>query len=102
MRDVKRELRKSYATQLLQQEPLHYPTLKTVLQVEEVLINAEKALSREAIKRVLGGKIMHQTLNLILHYLEDSGKIYIGKDGVIWIYNPSKKLEAAIEKGVEH
>ena len=92
----------SYATQLLQEEVLHYPTLKTVLQVEEVLINAQKAMSREAIKRVLGGKIMHQTLNLILHYLEDSGKIYIGEKGVVWIYNPSKKLSEAIRKGVEH
>ncbi|MBS3068465.1 hypothetical protein J4450_07190 [Candidatus Micrarchaeota archaeon] len=92
----------SYATQLLQEEVLHYPTLKTVLQVEEVLMNAQKALSREAIKRALGGKIMHQTLNLILHYLEDSGKIYISEKGVVWIYNQSKKLSQAIRKGVEH
>src|SRR3989338_2053851 len=93
---------KNYASKLLQREVLHFPTLKTVLQVEELLINAEQAMSREAIKRTLGGKIMHQTLNLVLHYLEDSGKIYIGEKGVVWIYNPSKKLEKTIRKGVEH
>ena len=92
----------NYATQMLEQDVLHYPTLKTVLQVEEILINAEKSLSREAIKRALGGKVMHQTLNLILHYLDDSGKIYIGDKGIIWIFNSSRKLDAAIRKGVEH
>lgn len=93
---------KNYASELLQQEVLHFPTLKTVLQVEDVLIRAEKAMSREAIKRIMGGKIMHQTLNIILHYLEDSGKVYIGEKGITWIYNPGKKLEKAIRKGVEH
>ncbi len=93
---------KGHTTQIFQGEVLHYPTLKTILQVEEVLINAEKALSREAIKRKLGGRIMHQTLNVILHYLEDSGKIFSGKKGILWIYNPSKKLAKAIDKGVEH
>lgn len=95
-------IKKNYATKLLQVETLHYPTLRTILQVEQILMNSEKAMSREAIKRALGGRIMHPTLNLILHYLEDSGKIYIGKKGIVWIYNPSKKLEKEIEKGVEH
>jgi hypothetical protein len=92
----------NYAVKLLQEDVLHYPTLKTILQVEDILMNAEKAMSREALKRALGGRIMHPTLNLILHYLEDSGKIYIGKKGIVWIYNPSKKLKDAIRKGVEH
>lgn len=92
----------NYATRLLTQEVLHYPTLKTVLQVEEVLITAQKAMSREAIKRALEGKIMHQTLNIILDYLETSGKIHIGEKGVVWTFNPSKKLGEAIKKGVKH
>lgn len=95
-------MKRNYAVQLLNEEVLHFPNLKTVLQVEDVLMNAQKAMSREAIKRALGGKIMHQTLNVILHYLEDSGKIYLSKKGILWIYNPSKKLGAEIMKGVEH
>ena len=92
----------NYAVQLLQEDVLHYPTLKTILQVEQILMNAEKAISNEALKRALGGRIMQPTLNLILRYLEDSGKIYISGKGIIWIYNPSKKLEDAVRKGVEH
>jgi len=59
-------------------------------------------MSREALKRALGGRIMHSTLNLILHYLEDSGKVFIGEKGITWIYNPSQKLKDVIRKGVEH
>lgn len=44
---------------------------------------------------------MHQTLNVILKYLEDSGKILDGRKGIVWIYNPSPKLEKAIHDGVE-
>ena len=92
----------NYAVQILQEEVLHYPTLKTILQVENILMNAEKAMSKESLKRALGGRIMHPTLNLILHYLEDSGKIFIGDKGIVWIYNPGKKIREAVRKGVEH
>jgi len=97
------EDKRNYAVQMLKNEQvLHYPTLKTVLLVENLLMSADKAMSREEIKRKLEGRVMHQTLNLILRYLEESGKIFIGKKGIIWIYNPSKKLQKEIGKGVEH
>jgi len=36
-------------------------------------------------------KMMYQTFQLILNYLEKSGKIIIDKDGiVIWTYNPER------------
>lgn len=80
---------------------IHYPTLKTVLMVEDVLKNSDFLLSKAEIKRRLPSEIMHQTLNLILAYLEDSGKILITSKGVLWTYNPSKKLQKAIERGLE-
>lgn len=80
---------------------LHYPTLKTVLEIEKVLKNAELTLNKEEIKRRLPTKIMHQTLNLILEYLENRGMILQGEKGILWIYNPSKKLKKAIEEGFE-
>ncbi|MBU4308754.1 MAG: hypothetical protein KJ566_03090 [Nanoarchaeota archaeon] len=80
---------------------LHYPTLKTVLAVEKVLQNAELVLPKEEIKRRLPMKIMHQTLNLILNYLEERGMVLQGDKGVLWIYNPSGKLQKAIEEGFE-
>ena len=83
------------------QEVIHYPNLKTVLMVEDTLKNANNLMSREELKNKLPTKVMHQTLNVILKYLEDSGKILDGRKGILWIYNPSPKLDKAIKEGVE-
>lgn len=80
---------------------IHYPNLKTVLMVEKTLKEADELMTREQLKRKLPTKVMHQTLNVILHYLEDSGKILDGRKGILWIYNPSSKLDKAIKEGVE-
>jgi hypothetical protein len=82
-------------------EVLHYPSLKTVLMVEETLKGAKELMNREELKKKLPTKIMHQTLNIVLKYLEDSGKVMDGRKGILWIYNPSPKLEKAINEGVE-
>jgi hypothetical protein len=82
-------------------EVLHYPSLKTVLMVEETLKEAKELMNREELKKKLPTKIMHQTLNIVLKYLEDSGKVIDGRKGILWIYNPSPKLEKAINEGVE-
>ena len=80
---------------------IHYPSLKTVLMVEETLKKANKLLTREELKEKLPKKVMHQTLNIILKYLEDGGKIMDGRKGILWIYNPSSKLDKAIQEGIE-
>ncbi len=80
---------------------LHYPTLKTVMLVENAIKNSRKPLNKAEIKRKLGVKIMHQTLNIILSYLEERAMIIKAKDGYVWIYNPSPKLERAIREGRE-
>lgn len=82
-------------------EVIHYPNLKTVLMVENVLKKANNLMTREQLKQKLPTKTMHQTLNVILKYLEDSGKILDGRKGILWIYNPSPKLDKAIKEGVE-
>ncbi|MBD3249108.1 hypothetical protein GF336_03620 [Candidatus Woesearchaeota archaeon] len=82
-------------------EIIHYPNLKTVLMVEDALKDANELMTREQLKKKLPVKIMHQTLNVILKYLEDSGKIIDGRKGILWIYNPSPKLDKAIKEGVE-
>ena len=82
-------------------EVIHYPNLKTVLVVESVLKKANQLMTREQLKKKLPTKIMHQTLNVILKYLEDSGKILDGRKGILWIYNPSPKLDKAIKEGIE-
>ncbi len=80
---------------------IHYPSLKTMLMVERTLKEAEVMISREELKRRLPNKIMHQTLNLILKYMENRGLIIDSHKGILWIYNPSPKLRGAIEKGRE-
>ncbi|MFH1398536.1 MAG: hypothetical protein ABIG95_00300 [Candidatus Woesearchaeota archaeon] len=82
-------------------EVIHYPTLKTVLMVEDVLKKANNLMTREQLKKKLPTKIMHQTLNVILKYLENSGKVLDGRKGILWIYNPSPKLDKATKEGVE-
>lgn len=82
------------------QKVLHFPNLKTVLQVEKVLQEADTVISKNELKRRLPTQIMHQTLNLILEYLEDSGKIMIGSKGITWIQNDNPKLKKLLEKAV--
>jgi len=83
------------------EEVIHYPNLKTVLMIEKVLREANKMLTREELKERLPKQIMHQTLNIILDYLEKRGMIIDSHKGILWIYNPSQKLKRAIEKGRE-
>ncbi len=64
-----------------------------------MLKKSDEALSREKIKKLLGKKIMHQTLNLILEYLEESGKILDGRKGIFWIYAPRKEIELLKKQG---
>jgi len=69
--------------------------------VESVLKKADTIIDREELKRRLPAKIMHQTLNLILIYLEEKGMILDSHKGILWIYNPSPKLRKAIENARE-
>ena len=85
----------------MDKEIIHYPSLRTMLMVEKTLKNADTIIDREELKRRLPAKIMHQTLNLILRYLEEKGMILDSHKGILWIYNPSPKLKKAIEKARE-
>lgn len=77
---------------------MHWPTLKTVLMVEDVLREACEPLSIEEIKRRLKTKIMDQTLRVILAYFEEQGDILIGKKGITWIRNDNPKFLKMLKK----
>ena len=83
------------------QEVIHYPNLKTMLMVENVLKEAETTLTREELKERLPVQIMHQTLNVILEYMEQRNLILDGHKGILWIHNDSPKLREAIRRGME-
>ena len=54
---------------------MHYPNLKTILAVEAILKKDDELMSRNEIMRRLDNKIQRQTLNIVLEYLHESGKI---------------------------
>ena len=59
-------------------EIIHYPNLKTVLMVEDALKKANNLMTREQLKKIVDGR-----------------------KGILWIYNPSPKLDKAIQEGVD-
>ncbi len=83
-----------------QEQLLHYPRLDTVLMVEDAIKNAKEYPSKRQLWLSLPRKIMYQTLNVILNYLEESGKIVISRGKIIWIWDP-KLVEKYIKSGLE-
>jgi len=78
-------------------EVIHYPRLDTVLMVETAIKNAREYPNKMQLWKSLPKKMMYQTFNIILKYLESSGKIIIDKDGsILWTHNP-KLLEMSIK-----
>ena len=73
------------------QTVLHYPRLDTVMMVENAIKDAKEYLTRMELWKSLPKKMMYQTFQIIIDYLEESGKILIDKDGrIIWTYNPER------------
>jgi len=87
---------------MLKQKIRHSPTLNTVIMVEGAIKNSnESTLTVAELKRQLPKQVNHNTLILILHYLEESNKIMVGMKGITWIHNSNKNLKKEIEEGLE-
>ena len=70
---------------------LHSPTLESVFMVEETIQKHSQECGKYQLWKKLPKKMMYQTFQVILDYLEKSGKIIIDKDGcIIWIFNPAR------------
>lgn len=64
---------------------VHWPTLNTIIMVEETLQNTtNNATSVADLKRKLPRKVNHNTLRVILEYLEKSSKIKVSLKGIAW------------------
>ena len=84
------------------QKPKHWPTLNTIIMVEDTLKKSKQSTTTIAeLKRSLPRQVNHITLMTILHYLEQSNKIFVTLKGITWIHNPSAKLRKSIEEGLE-
>jgi predicted nucleotidyltransferase len=80
------------------QKPEHWPTLNTVMMVERTLEDMnESVISVAELKRKLPRQVNHNTLMLILEYLERSNKIAVGLRGISWLVNNNPNLKKAIE-----
>jgi hypothetical protein len=80
----------------------HSPTLNTVIMVEEILKNMDKSVVTIAqLKKMLPKQVNHNTLKVILTYLEYSNKIAVTLSGITWIHNTNPNLRRAISKGLE-
>lgn len=69
--------------------------------IEEVVKNADIAISRNGILDKLPTKVMRSTLNVALDYLEKRGVVLGTKHGFIWTFNEDKKLARAEREGLE-
>ncbi|MFC1682134.1 hypothetical protein ACFL0X_00785 [Nanoarchaeota archaeon] len=81
---------------------IHWPTLNTVIMVEDTLKNMdESVISIAELKRKLPRQVNHITLMVILEYLERSNKIAATLKGITWIENNNPNLKKAIMNGLE-
>ncbi|MFT4244730.1 MAG: hypothetical protein ACMXYB_04740 [Candidatus Woesearchaeota archaeon] len=70
---------------------LHSPTLESVIMVEKTIYKYSQQYGKYQLWKKLPRKMMYQTYQVILEYLEESGKIMIDTDGcIIWTYNPQR------------
>lgn len=86
-----------------QKQKLEYgPTLNTVIMVEDTLRGMEESVvTIPELKRKLPKQINHNTLKIILEYLEKSNKIVVSMRGITWIHNTNPNLRRAISQGLE-
>jgi arginine utilization protein RocB len=80
---------------------LHSPTLASVRMVEKTIRKYSQEYGKYQLWKKLPKKMMYQTFQEILSYLEESGKIMIDKkDGcVFWTWNPSR-IKKLIKEGL--
>ena len=79
---------------------LHSPTLESVIMVEKTIQKYSQECGKYQLWKKLPRKMMYQTFQVILDYLENSGKIMIDKEGIVlWIYNPDR-IKKLFSKGL--
>ena len=83
-------------------KPRPSPTLNTILMVEDTLENSPDSVVTVAeLKKMLPRQVNHNTLMIILDYLEQSNKIVVGLKGITWIHSRNESLRKAVIQGLE-
>jgi len=70
-------------------QKIRSPTLQTVLMVEKFIENNSGEYKKTELFKKLPKKVMWQTFQIIISYLENINKIVYDKEGyVVYIWNP--------------
>ena len=78
------------------------PTLQTVLMVEKFIEESSGEYKKTELFNNLPKKVMWQTFQVIMEYLERSYRIIIEKDGVVtYIWNPELMKKCFNRKDLE-
>lgn len=72
---------------------VHYPSLKTILAIEDALKKADTPLSRNQILARLPTKVMRSTLNLALAYMAKRKLVVETDKGFIWTLSQNDEPE---------
>lgn len=81
---------------------VHSPTLNTVIMVEKTIRKFNNSIIKVSeLKKKLPKQVNHNTLKIILEYLEESNKIAVSLKGITWIHNSNLRLREAISRGFE-
>ena len=70
--------------------------------IEDAIRGADDYKTKTQIWRSLPKKVMYQTFQLTLSYLEKSNKVVIDKDGkVVWVFADNPKLRKTLQGSVK-
>lgn len=81
----------------MEQMNTHSPTLDSILMVEKTARKYSGELGKYQLWKKLPRKMMYQTFQTILSYLEDSNKIIVRDDKIVWVWDP-EGVRKIIEK----
>jgi len=77
---------------------IRIPELNTVWMVERTLADLKKPVNLTELKSCLPRQVQHQSLNLILDYLQYSKKIHRTSKGIEWIFTEGNGETKIIKK----
>jgi len=83
----------------MQKTILHSPTLESILMVEKAAKKYSGMYGKYQLWNKLPKKMMYQTFQTIIDYLQESNKIIIEDNKIIWIWDP-EGIRKLIEKGL--
>ena len=78
---------------------LHSPTLESIIMVEKTAKKYSGMYGKYQLWKKLPKKMMYQTFQTIINYLQDSNKIIVEDDKIIWVWDP-EGIRKLFEKGL--